>query len=245
MHISVAAEPIFYFFRFPLTNSLLATYLVMAFLIILALIATADIRVLPGKLQNFFELVLSRLLSFFKSVAGEKAEELFPILATFFIFILFANWAGLLPGFGSIGFYEEVGGKEILKPLFRGPTADLNTTLALAIFSVAATQYYSIKHLGLKGFSKRFFSLNPIYLFIGLLELISEFAKIISFSFRLFGNIFAGEVLLMVIAFLVPILAPIPFLGLEVFVGLIQALVFTMLTMVFMVAATTVHIERG
>jgi F-type H+-transporting ATPase subunit a len=127
-------------------------------------------------------------------------------------------------------------------PLLRAGTADLNTTLALALISVIFTQYIGFKYLGLSYLTKFFnFKQGPIYTFVGLLELVSEFAKILSFAFRLFGNIFAGEVLLAVIAFIVPIIAPIPFLGLEVFVGFVQALVFAMLSLVFMSMATHAH----
>ena len=129
-------------------------------------------------------------------------------------------------------------------PFFRGPNADLNTTLALALISVSITQYLSIKTLGIKNYIARFINLkNPIKFFVGILEIISEFAKILSFSFRLFGNIFAGEVLLAVMVFLIPVLVPVPFLALEVFVGFIQALVFTMLTTIFIVVATEGHHE--
>ena len=127
-------------------------------------------------------------------------------------------------------------------PLFRASTADINTTIALALISVFLTQYYGVKYLGMGYFSKFLnFKQGPIFTFVGLLEIISEFAKIISFAFRLFGNIFAGEVLLAVIAFLVPVVAPIPFIGLEIFVGFIQALVFGMLTLVFINMATESH----
>lgn len=129
-------------------------------------------------------------------------------------------------------------------PIFRAGTADLNTTLALALISVIATQVIGFKYLSF-GYFKKFFNFkNPIFFFVGILELISEVAKIISFAFRLFGNIFAGEVLLVVIAFLIPLLAPIPFLGLEIFVGAIQALVFMMLSLVFMSMATHAHGEE-
>ena len=126
-------------------------------------------------------------------------------------------------------------------PIFRAGTADLNTTLALALISVVFTQVIGLKYLGASYLTKFFNFKNPIFFFVGILELISELAKIISFAFRLFGNIFAGEVLLVVIAFLIPLLAPIPFIGLEIFVGMIQALVFTMLSLVFMSMATQAH----
>ncbi|MEX2054817.1 MAG: FoF1 ATP synthase subunit a, partial [Candidatus Andersenbacteria bacterium] len=156
---------------------------------------------------------------------------------TFFVFILINNWLGLVPGVGSITVTTEHG----TAPLFRGATADLNTTLALAIISVVMTHVYAIRELGLFSHLSKYFSLNPVMLFVGLLELVAEFSKMVSFSFRLFGNIFAGEVLLVVIAYLMPVVAPLPFFGLELFVGLVQALVFTMLTLVFLEIATSHH----
>lgn len=127
---------------------------------------------------------------------------------------------------------EEHGPK--FTPLFRGPTADLNTTLALALIAVAAIQYFGFKNLGATYGSKFINFKSPIYFFIGILEMVSDLSKVLSFAFRLFGNVFAGEVLLTVIAFLMPLIAPLPFLGLEIFVGFVQALVFSMLTAVFL-----------
>lgn len=129
-------------------------------------------------------------------------------------------------------------------PLFRAGTADLNTTIALALTSMFMVQFFGIKFLGLKYFKKFFDFSNPINAYVGVLELVSEFAKIISFAFRLFGNIFAGEVLLAVIGFLVPVIAPMPFYGLELFVGFIQALVFAMLSLVFFNMATQGHSDH-
>ncbi len=135
---------------------------------------------------------------------------------------------------------QEKGHNMVFVPLFRGASADLNTTLALALISVIFTQIYSIQILGFKGFLKRFIKLkNPIMFFVGILELIAEIAKIISFSFRLFGNIFAGEVLLTVMLFLLPFVVPLPFLALEIFVGVIQAIIFSFLTLFFIKIATS------
>ncbi|MEO0205404.1 MAG: FoF1 ATP synthase subunit a, partial [candidate division WOR-3 bacterium] len=192
----------------------------------------------------------------------ERGRRFFPLIMTIFLFVLIINWFGLLPGVGSIGFYrekpvpteyieqKEVSGEETHEaeihehkefvPLFRGASADLNTTLALALISVIFTQIYSIQILGFKGFIKRFIKLkNPIMFFVGILELIAEIAKIISFSFRLFGNIFAGEVLLTVMLFLLPFVIPLPFLALEIFVGVIQAIIFSFLTLFFIKIATS------
>ncbi len=140
--------------------------------------------------------------------------------------------------------HEEHSGDEhgtTFVPIFRPGTADLNTTMALALVSVITTQVIGVRYLGLSYFSKFLNFSNPIMFFVGILEIISELAKIISFAFRLFGNIFAGEVLLVVISALMPLVAPLPFYGLEVFVGFIQALVFAMLSLVFFNMATQSH----
>jgi F-type H+-transporting ATPase subunit a len=139
---------------------------------------------------------------------------------------------------------EEGGHDKVFIPLFRAGTADLNTTIALAAISVIVTQIIGFQYLGL-GYLKKYFNFSsPIMFFVGMLELVLEFAKIMSFAFRLFGNVFAGEVLLAVILFLVPVIAPMPFYGLEIFVGFIQALVFAMLSLVFFNMATISHDEH-
>lgn len=243
LHISIRAEPVFHLGKIPITNSLICTWLLMAVFILVAnQYHQQKKKAQPTKLVLVIDMILEGLLGFFENVAGKKARRFFPLLATFFFFIIFGNWLGLLPGMGTIGLKVNERGLEHLVPLFRGPTADLNTTFALAILSVGATQYFSIKYLGLKGHLKKYFNIsNPIYLFVGFLEIISLFSKVLSFSFRLFGNIFAGEVLLSVIAFLIPVFAGLPFLMLEVFIGFIQALVFTMLSLVFMSVETVSH----
>ena len=233
LHISLAAEKIGEIGGFPVTNSLLATWIVMGILVLLSLKATRRMTLIPGNGQSIAELVVGSLYDFFSSVLGPKIKQFFPLIASFFIFIICSNWFGLLPGVGTIGFPEH--GKFV--PLLRGGTADLNTTLALAIISIVAIQYFGFKTLGFH-YSSRFLNFsNPIYFFLGFLEIISEVSKVISFAFRLFGNIFAGEVLLSVMAFLMPFIIPLPFLALELFVGFIQALVFSMLTAVFIQVA--------
>ena len=244
LHISVAPETIAHIGKVAITNSLLTSFLVMSILLILAFVSRKQVNK-KGKgslLTLIIEAVIEEFYDFLRNILGERIDRLFPVLMTFFLFIIVANWIGLLPGVGSIGFYETGSQGKTFIPIFRGPNADLNTTIALALISVLMTQFLSIKALGIKNYIARFINIkNPIKFFVGILELISEFAKILSFSFRLFGNIFAGEVLLAVMVFLIPILVPIPFLALEIFVGFIQALVFTMLTSIFMVAATENH----
>ncbi len=239
MHISLKAEEVVHIFGFSLTNSILTTWLVMFLLVLIGFLLTRKLTLVPGLGQSLIEVVIEGLFNLFKGINGEKVKTFFPLLATLFIFIISANWIGLLPGVGSIGIVEHGHGEEKLVPLFRGATADLNTTLALAIVAILSIQYYGIKQLGFSLHISKYINFkNPIYFFIGLLEIISEFSRIMSFAFRLFGNIFAGEVLLTVIAFLIPLFAPLPFLALEIFVGFIQALVFAMLTSVFLNVAT-------
>jgi F-type H+-transporting ATPase subunit a len=149
---------------------------------------------------------------------------------------LCSNWLGLFPGVSSIVVHE--GGESV--PLLRSPASDLNFTLALALIAVTFANAFGVAAVGLKARLSVFFNFKgPIDFFVGILELVSEFAKIISFSFRLFGNIFAGEVLLAIMAFLVPYLAPLPFMFLEIFVGFIQAFIFGMLTLVFVAIAVS------
>lgn len=229
LHISLAAETIGHIGPLPVTNSLLMTWVVMGILLIVSVASTRKLSLIPNYLQSIVEIVIEGLYSFFTSVVGQQVKMIFPLVASLFLFIIVSNWSGLLPGVGTIGFTEPTA----FVPLLRGPTADLNMTIALAIIAVIAMQYFGFKTLGLK-YSHRFINVkNPILGFVGFLEIISDLSKVISFAFRLFGNIFAGEVLLAVMAFLMPFIAPMPFLMLELFIGFIQALVFSTLTAVF------------
>jgi F-type H+-transporting ATPase subunit a len=238
IHISLKAEKIFEIGGFPITNSLLTTWIVMVFLTICSILLTRNLSLIPKRAQVFTEMIIGGIFGFFESVTKEKTKTFFPLIGTLFIFIIFLNWFGLIPGVGTIGINEVENGEKVFVPIFRAGSADINTTLAFALISVLSIQYYGLKTL--KGeYIGRFLNFkDPIYFFVGILEFVLEFAKIISFTFRLFGNIFAGEVLLTIIAFLIPVIAPIPFLGMEMFVGFIQALVFSMLTAVFLSLAT-------
>ena len=240
-HISLAAEKVGSIVGFPITNSLITTWIVMGILIFWAFIVSQKITTVPNYIQLITEMVIEGLHNLFTDVVGEpNVNKFFSLLASIFLFVIFGNWIGLLPGVGTIGFHQQT--KFI--PLFRGVTADLNTTFALALIAVVAVQYYGVKTLKASYFKKFLNLTNPIMFFVGILEIISEISRIISFAFRLFGNIFAGEVLLTVISFLIPFLAPIPFLGLEIFVGFIQALVFSMLTAVFINMAVSSHADH-
>lgn len=245
MHISLSAEHIFTIGAFPVTNTLLMAWLAMAALLVFALVVYKKLKPLPvSGIQNFAEAVIDGAVSFIEDAIGSRkdAERFFPIVATLFFFVLLSNWMGILPLVGSVGFYE-IGehGKEFI-PLFRSANSDINMTLALAISSVIIVHVVGVSTIGFFRHAGKFLNFkNPILFFVGILELVGEVAKMVSFSFRLFGNIFAGEILLTVIAFLVPYIAPLPFLGLELFVGFMQALVFAMLTLVFLKIATEAH----
>lgn len=243
MHeIFLKAETLFYIGVFPVTNTLLLSVFVLFFLVLGSVVLRFRMRFVPGGAQNIAEVALEALLGLMDSVLGSrrKSERYLPFIATLFLFILTANWFGVLPGVGSLVLKDH--GHAL--PLFRSPASDLNVTLALATLTVVFVNAAGIAALGLRLHVSKFFNFKgPIQFFVGILELISEFARVISFAFRLFGNVFAGEVLLVVIAALVPLIAPVPFFTLELFVGFIQAFVFAMLALVFITIATADHRE--
>ena len=248
MHISLAAERIFTIFGMPITNTLLMSWIAMAVLILVSVLATRKLKLIPNGIQNFVEAIIEFILDFISQITGDRkeAEKFFPLITTIFVFILLSNWLGLVPGVGTIGFFEVAhagSSEQVFVPLFRSTNSDLNMTLALAIVSVLATQIFGIITIGFfKHLGKYISFKNPGLTFAGILEAITEVVKILSFSFRLFGNIFAGEVLLVVVGVLIPFIAPLPFMLLELFVGFIQALIFAMLTLVFLkIAVSEAH----
>ena len=246
MNISLAAEPIFYIKSFPVTNTLLMSWLIGGFLFSIIFILRKKLSLVPRGLQNAVELIVESLLKFVESVTHDRgrAKRFFPLIATIFIFVILSNWLEIVPGLGTIGIKEMEDGKQIIVPFIRSASADLNVTLAIAIISVISIQIFGIAALGFFKYGSKFINFKgPIEFFVGILELMSEVSKMISFSFRLFGNIFAGEVLLTVVLFLAPFIVPLPFLILEIFVGFIQALVFSMLTLVFLEMAVAEHGE--
>ncbi len=235
--VSFAAEPVFRLGFFSVTNSFLDTLLVDTIIIGFILTIKNKLNLIPGKIQTITETIIQEFYNITYSVAGENSMKIFPFFMTFFIFILLANWSGLIPGISVVGLKEQ--GKIV--PFLRAATSDFNVTLALALVSIFATHILTINTLGIKEYISKYLSLNPLNLYIGILELIGEFTKIVSLSFRLFGNIFSGEVVLMTISTIFAFIFPLPFLLLEVVVGLVQALVFSMLTMAFMAVLMTSH----
>lgn len=235
--LSLAAEEITHIGPVPITNAVLNTVLVDIVLIALAWYVYKNAKLIPGAFQSTVEMVIEGFYNLTSSVAKENAKKIFPYVMTFFLFILVANWTGLLPVISALTIPND--GHEV--HLFRSASTDLNVTIALAIVSLVATHTMSIQTLGLKSYFSRFFSLNPLAAYTGLLELISEFTKVISFSFRLFGNIFVGEVMLASLGAFFAFFLPIPIIMYEMFVGVVQAAIFGLLTMAFMGIFTTPH----
>jgi F-type H+-transporting ATPase subunit a len=237
---------------FPITNSMLVTWGVAALLIIFAQLATRNMSRVPGGAQNFWEWLVESLYSFLEGIIGSTlVKKTFWFFATIFIFILFSNWLGLIPGFGTIGFGEKgPEGFHVTHPWFRGANADLNMTLAMSMTFFAFWTLWALQTNGPIGFLLHLFApqgettgilkalMVVVFLAVGILEVISILFRPVSLSFRLFGNIFAGENMLESMARLVPgwigsILIPIPFYFMELLVGIVQALVFMLLTAVF------------
>ena len=254
------AEPVFNAGNFTITNSLINTWIVVFIIVVLSLVLRSKLRQVPRGIQNIFEMIIEGALDLCDSVTGnrERTMKFFPITFALFLFILLSNWLGLLPGIGSIGFYEVHEGHQVFTPLFRGATADLNTTLALALFAVIGSHIAGVMTVGVWTHFNKFINLkalleipkkiikdptiilvNPIKVFVGLIEIIGEIAKVASLSFRLFGNIFAGEVLLAAMAAIVAFLLPLPFMFLEMVVGAVQALIFSVLALAYMTIASS------
>ena len=253
------AEPIFKINNFSVTNSLINTWLVVFIVVIFSWFLKTRIKLVPRGIQNAAEAVVEMLLGVFDSVTGSRKKTLkyFPFVFSFLVFILLNNWLGLLPGVGSIGQVVSEHGENFFIPFSRSGMADLNTTLALAAIGVVCSHIFSISVLGFWKYINKFINfkalieipkkiikeptiliVNPIKVFVGFIEIIGEAAKVASLSFRLFGNIFAGEVLLAAMAAILAFGLPIPFMFLEVIVGLIQAFIFSILILAYITMNT-------
>jgi F-type H+-transporting ATPase subunit a len=237
-------------FGFPITNSMVVTWIVAVALIIFARIATRDMKRVPEGAQNLLEWLVGGLYGFLEGVIGSHlVKRTFWFFATIFIFILAANWISLIPGVGTIGWgHQTPNGFKIDEPLFRGANADLNLTFAMALVFFALWIVWALQEIGPVGFLKELFApkgetaglmkvlMVVVFFAVGCLEIISILFRPVSLSFRLYGNVFAGENMLEAMSTLVPgfgWLLPIPFYFLELLVGLVQALVFMLLTAVF------------
>ncbi|HEX9439523.1 MAG TPA: F0F1 ATP synthase subunit A [Roseiflexaceae bacterium] len=250
----------------PITNSLVMTILVDLVLLLVIIFGARNMQLVPRGFQNVVETVVEGFYNFALGIDRRNVSKFFPLPATIFIFFLVANMLGLIPGVGSIGICVPAepeaaaaapaaasssvfsglpgycGAGNILIPWLRAPAADLNVTFAFALVAVFMIEYFGVQALGLSYFT-RFFNLREgaLGFFVSLIELISEISRIISFAFRIFGNIFGGEVILIVMSFLLAYVLPLPFYGFELFVAFIQAVIFAVLTLVFMSIAVVAH----
>lgn len=260
---SLAAEPVWQNQYFTIVNSLVNSWLAVIIIVILAIVVRSKIKLIPRGLQSIFEVLLEQAMTLADSITGSrvKTQQFLPLVLPLFIFILVNNWLGILPGVGTIGYLAEHQGHPTFIPYLRSGMADMNSTLALAIVTVFMSHLVGLKWNGLWKHINRFVGLNllreipsklrakefsvlivnPIKMFVGFIELVGELTKVASLSLRLFGNIFAGEVLLAVIASLFAFVAPIPFLLLEILVGFVQAFIFSMLALVFCTIMSESH----
>jgi F-type H+-transporting ATPase subunit a len=306
-NIQIKPETLYSVWKINFTNTMVTSWLVVALMIGLVYFASRRWELVPRGVQNLLEAIIETFYNLVVSIAGEKnGRRFFPVVATIFFFVLFANWFSLLPIFNVIGLGEEsdhgfvmektdlgplpttyvalsspgqLQGQTIgkddpqaaqkaeqerdkgnfvgeLRPFLRGINTDLNTPLALAIMSAIFVEFWGISTLGFFTYGRKFFNFGGLLggirrlslgqafegiidVFVGFLELISEIVRLVSFTFRLFGNMFAGEVVILMFTFLIPLVLTLPFYGLELFVGLIQAFIFAALTLVFGMIAVT------
>lgn len=253
MNVTLFAEPVARIGNFTITNALVNAFVLMVGIIIFGLIFRSRIKEVPGRLQAGMEALLETLFGYFDQVTGsrEKTLKFFPLIGSLFFFILLSNWMGLLPGTGSIGLWQIHGGETVFIPFFRPANSDLNLTIAMALVTVISSHVLGMITLGFFVHWNKFFqfggiwkairSLSPMNIMVslvefvvGLIEFVSEIAKVLSLSLRLFGNIFAGEVLMTVISSIFAYAMPLPFMALELIVGVVQATVFAMLSLVYL-----------
>ncbi len=246
IHVAISAEQLGTFMGMPITNTLVMVWVVIAVLVAIGFVAGSRIKMIPGRFQTLIEWLLGYLYDYVTETLGsrEMARKYFPFLTTIFLFIFTANVLAFTPGIGSIGFFHH--GHEFL-PLLRSVNTDLNVTLALAIISVIVVQIAGIAALGVIKYCGKFINFrSPIDFAVGLVELIGEFARLVSLSFRLFGNILAGKILIVVITFFVPYAGPVPIMVFELLIGFLQAAIFALLTLFFIkLAVTDAHTQKA
>ena len=263
--VELPAEPVAHIGHFSVTNTLIASWFTIIVLVVLSFILTRKMQLIPGKRQAMAEAIVEGLLNFVESVAGKKQSRmLFPGVATIFLYVISNAYLALFPFFGSIGIFEHDGK---FAPLLRAANTDVNVPLSIAIMSFIFVETWGMRALGVlhyvsefvnvrqmgQGFKELFAGqvktavMNIVFgfinLFVGVLEIFSHLTRMLSFTFRLFGNMTAGEILILVSSFLIPLVFTIPFYGLELLIGLIQALIFSGLTLVFGTIAVSPHEE--
>ena len=242
IHISLSAEQVGTLWGIPVTNTMLMSFVVFALLVAIAFFVRKNLALIPGRLQALIEALFVGILDYMTETLEDAklARKLFPLILTIFLFIFVANVIALIPGVGSVGWTHADGE---FSPLLRSMNTDLNTTLALTIIVFIVIEVVGVATLGFLKYGKKFVNVTSVLGFlVGIIELISEVARLVSYSFRLFGNMFAGKVMVLVIIYFVPWILPVPILIFEVFVGFIQAAIFAILTLFFVkIAITPAH----
>lgn len=238
IHVALKPYVVGEFFGIPLTATLITTWFAMAVVIVLVVALKTRLTAVPGKVQNMAEMVVGGAFDYVSDVLESRkmAEKYFPIVMTIFVFVLALNWIGLLPGVAAIGLYHD----GHFTPLLYPAATDLNITIAFSLIAFFTIEIAGVLALGVFKYGSKFLNFSsPLNFAIGIIEFISELARLISFSFRLFGNIFAGKTLIVVVMFFVPYILPVPLYAFEVFVGFIQAFIFAILTLFFIKLAVT------
>jgi F-type H+-transporting ATPase subunit a len=236
LSIHMSAPVLGHVFGIPLTSTMLTTWVTLLLLLTFAFVWRSRLALIPGKTQVCIEAIIGGAFEYIATAfeSRELARKFFPLLMTIFIFILALNWVGLLPIVNAIGIYGDSHGTSQLIPFLYPANTDLNITIGLAIVAFLSIEVAGIALLGLFPYIGKFINFSsPLNFLIGIIELFSELARLISFSFRLFGNIFAGKTLLLIAMFFIPFVVPVPLLAFELFVGFIQAFIFAVLTLFF------------
>jgi F-type H+-transporting ATPase subunit a len=243
IHVAIKAETLFHLGPIAVTNSMVGTLIATALLASLAWWASRNHAVVPSRLQSLLEFPVEFLADIVRAQSGSRWRAILPPVLTIFLLVLVANYVGLLPGVGTVGVHVVEDGHEAVAPIIRPASADLNFTLALALVAFVLFVSWGIRANGVRGYLKETFVANPPYMtpLMTPIHIVSELSRIISLSMRLFGNVFAGEILLAVMLALTFAIVPVAFLGLEMIFGAVQALVFALLTLTYITLATAGH----
>jgi len=230
IHVAIAAERLGSVAGIPITNALLTSWLVIAILLAVALVTRSRLRLIPSRFQVLLETMVEFVYDYVAETLGsrEYARKFFPLLMTIFLFVFIGNMIHFVPGIGSVEYFGEA--------LLRAPATDLTVPLTLAIISFFVIEFSGIAAIGVWKYGSKFLVnplRDPIGAAVGLIELIGELVRVVSLSFRLFGNILAGEIIIAVAIYFAPYLLPIPLMMFEIFIGTLQAAIFSLLTLFF------------
>ena len=244
IHVALSAEKLGELWGIPITNTLITSWAIVLLLVVFGVLIGSRLQMVPGRFQTLLEWLFGGMYDYVAEVLESRdlARRFFPLLITIFLFVFVSNWLEFIPGIGSVGFFLSGGGHGEFVPLFRSVNTDLNVPLALAIISFLVVEVTGVATLGALKYGSKFIQnpiRSPIGFAVGLVELIGEIVRIVSLSFRLFGNILAGEIVILVAIYFAPYLLPIPLMIFELFIGFLQAAIFALLTLFFLKLAVT------